>query len=87
MQVTIELPEKVAELLARDSRDLSRAVLETVLVTAICERRISQAEARRILGVSRYEMDGLLKRHGAGFDITIDGLERDTAAAFAFSAE
>jgi hypothetical protein len=86
MQVTIELPEKVAELV-RDSRDLSRAVLETVLVTAIYERRISQAEARRILGVSRYEMDGLLKRLGAGFDITVDGLKRDTATALAFSAE
>ena len=87
MQVMIELPEKVAELLARDSRDLSRAVLETLLVTAIFEGRVSQAEARRMLGISRYEMDGLLKRHGAGFDITVDGLEQDTASALAETSQ
>lgn len=87
MQVTIELPEKIAELLARDSRDLPDAVLEAVLVTALREGRISRAQVRRMLGLSRYEMDGLLKRHAAGFDITFDSLERDTTAALAFSAE
>jgi hypothetical protein len=87
MQVTIELPETVASLLPRDGESISRAVLEAILVTAICDAKISRARARQILGVSRYEMDGLLKRHGAGLDITVDSLEQDTAAALAFSDE
>ena len=87
MQVTIELPETVARLLPRDSQSISRAVLEAILATAVRDAKISRANARQILGLSRYEMDGLLKRHGAGLDITVDSLERDTAAALAFSAE
>jgi hypothetical protein len=62
-------------------------VLEAVLVTAVREAAISQAQARRALGVSRYEMDGILKRHGVGSEMTLDALEQDTAAALASRAE
>jgi hypothetical protein len=86
MQVTIELPDNIAKMLTCNSQTISQAVLEAVLVTAVRDAWISRAQARRILGVSRYEMDGVLKRHGIGFDTTIEGLELDTAAALAFSA-
>jgi hypothetical protein len=87
MQVTIELPDHVASLLSGDSGDVSHAVLEAVLITAVRDAAISQAQARRVLGVSRYEMDGILKRHGVGFELTIDTLDRDTAAARAAMTE
>jgi hypothetical protein len=87
MQVTIELPENVAKLVAGSPETFSRTVLEAVLLTAVRDARLSRADARRILGVSRYEMDGLLKRFGAASDLTIDDLERDTANALAYSAE
>jgi hypothetical protein len=87
MQVTIELPENLAALLAGDSHNLPQAVLEAVLMTAVRDAAISVAQARRILGLSRYEMDGLLKRHGAVGDMTVEDLERDTAAARSFCRE
>lgn len=82
----IELPDNVAKRLTCNSQSISQAVLEAVLVTAVRDAGISRAQARRILGVSRYEMDGLLKRHGIGFETTIEGLDSDTSAALAFSA-
>jgi hypothetical protein len=87
MQVTIELPENVAKLLDCNPESFSRAVLEAVLMTAVREARLSRAEARRILGVSRYEMDGLLKRYSAASDFTVADLERDTESALACRAE
>jgi hypothetical protein len=91
MQVTIELPEGVAELLAElwggDSQDVSRAVLEAVVVTAVRDARLSRAQGRQMLGVSRYEMDGVLSRHGIGSWATVESVEQDTAAALAFMAE
>ena len=82
--MTIELPEEVASALAGESRDLPQAVLEAVFVTAVRDATLSAARARRILGLSRYEMDGLLKRHNAGTEMTVEELERDTDAAAAF---
>lgn len=83
--MTIELPEEVASALAAESRDLSQAVLEAVLVTAVRDATLSVARARRILGLSRYEMDGLLKRHNAGTEMTVEEIERDTESAGAFA--
>jgi hypothetical protein len=87
MQLTVELPEDIAKLLGSDSQSISRAVLETILATAVRDAKVSRSEARRMLGLSRYEMDGWLKRHGVVCGITIDELEQDTATALAFSAE
>ena len=87
MQVTIELPDHLARLSVRRLRRRLTCRLEAVLVTAIRDATISQAHARQILGLSRYEMDGILKRHGVGFEMTIDALDRDTAAARAAMTE
>jgi len=73
--------------LATDSQGLRNAVLEAVLVTAVRDGALPAARARRVLGLSRYEMDGLLKHHNALNEMTIEELERDTAAAAAFARE
>jgi hypothetical protein len=82
MQVTIELPENLAKLLGNDAANVERAILETVVAAAVRDGSITAAQARQCLNLSRYETDGLLKRYHAGFEMTLDELERDTALAF-----
>jgi len=83
MQVTLELPESLARTLGPDPSHVQRAVLEAVVVAAVRDDSLSAAQARRLLNLSRYEMDGLLKRHRAGIEMTVDDLEHDTAVALA----
>ena len=59
--VTLEIPEDLAALLRSRGRDLSRAALEALAVEEYRAKRLSDAQFRRLLGLSRFEADGLLK--------------------------
>jgi hypothetical protein len=86
MQITLELPEDLAQRLGADSQTLSRTALEALALEGIRSGKLSKAEARRLLGIpSRYEMDGFLKDHGYTMPITLEDVERDTVNAIAFS--
>jgi len=52
-------------------------------LAAVRDGSFSAAQARRLFSLSRYEMAGLLKRHHAGIEMTVDDLERETAVALA----
>lgn len=83
MQVTLELPDNLVHSLGVDLSHVQRNVLEAVVAAAVRDATITSAQGRTLLGLSRYEMDGLLKKHRAGYEMTIDELERDTAQALA----
>lgn len=86
MQVTLELPEDLAQRFAADTSDLSRAVLEALAVEGVRSGKLTTAQARRLLGISsRYEMDGFLKAHGVLVSMTIEDVRRDSETALAFS--
>jgi hypothetical protein len=86
MQITLELPEDLAQRLGADSQTLSRTALEALALVGIRSGKLSKAEARRLLGIpSRYEMDGFLKDHGYTMPLTLEEVERDTANAIVFS--
>jgi hypothetical protein len=64
MQITLDLPDDVAALLAPAGQDLARAALEAFGLEAYRQRRISGYQLRRLLGIaSRYQLDGFLKEH------------------------
>jgi hypothetical protein len=85
MQVTLEVPEDLAPLLGEGSDGLARAALEALALEGLRSRKISAAQARRLLGIgSRYEMDGFLKEHQIFLLITIEEIERDAETARAF---
>ena len=65
--VTLEIPEDLAALLRFGGRDLSRAALEALAVEEYRARRLSDAQFRRLLGLSRLQADGLLKAHAFGW--------------------
>jgi predicted HTH domain antitoxin len=77
MQVTVEIPEIIARRLAEKNSDVSHGVLETIVVEAVRDGVISAGKAAEMLDVSRYEVDGILKRAGVYLGYTVQDLERD----------
>jgi hypothetical protein len=85
MQVTLEVPEDLAQLLGKDPAGLTKAALEALALEGLRSSKISVAQARRLLGfASRYEMDGFLKSHEIFFPLTVEDVEADAATARAF---
>jgi hypothetical protein len=74
--ITLEIPEDLAEIVRAEGRDLSRAALEALVIEAYRARRISDAQLRNLLGLSRLEADALLKRHGVWLDYSIADFDR-----------
>jgi len=78
MQITLNLPDELVQHFNRD--DLSRDILEALVVRAYQEEKISHAEVGRILGLSsRWEVDAFLKEHDADLHYDETDLERDRA--------
>ena len=80
MQITLNLPEDVAEGLAGKWRDLPRAAIESLALEGYRAGALTQAQVRRLLGfTSLTETDGFLKQHGVYLECDAEALERDTA--------
>ena len=80
MQITLNLPEDVAEGLAGKWRDLPRAALESLALEGYRAGALTQAQVRRLLGfTSLNEADGFLKQHGVYLEYDSEALEQDTA--------
>jgi hypothetical protein len=83
MQVTLDLPEELAQYLGRDARSLSRAALEALVLEGVRSGQLSTA--RRVLGFrSRHQMDLFLKTHGLELPFTLEQVRRDSETALAF---
>ena len=82
MTVTLDIPALLADQLGiKNPSELSRAALEALTLEALRQRRIGEAEAGRILGITeRYALDGFLKQHGIESDYTWEDIERERAS-------
>ncbi len=77
MQITIELPEDIAEGLGSRWKDLPRAALESLALEAYRSRALTAAQLRRLLGFqTRMEVDAFLKEHEI-FDYSAADFELD----------
>ena len=82
MQLTLELPEDLAQLLGKDCASLSRVALEAITLGGLLAGKLTEAQARRLLGIaSRYEMDGFLKAHGLLLPLTAEDVEQNAGTA------
>lgn len=64
MQVTVEIPDDFARILAHQGQDPARATLEAVAIEGYRSGALSAYQVRRLLGFqTRYELDGFLKAH------------------------
>ncbi len=78
MNLTLPIPDDLANRLSAEGGDLSRRALEAFALEEYKSERIAKAELRRLLGFeTRYELDGFLKAHEVWAKNTIEDLRRE----------
>ena len=78
MNVTLRIPDDLAQRLAAGGDDISRRALEAFALDEYRAGRLTRPELRRLLGFeTRAELDGFLKRRGIDESMTIEEYERD----------
>ena len=78
MNVTVRIPDELAERLAAEGGgDLERRALEAFALSEYQAGRLTRPELRRLLDLSRYELDGFLKAHGVFEEYTLADLEQE----------
>jgi hypothetical protein len=77
MQITLELPEDIAQGLESKWKDLPRAALEGLALEAYRSKVLGPAQLRRLLGFeTRMQVDAFLKAHEV-YDHTAADFEQD----------
>ena len=88
MQITIEIPDEIAQRLDLAWGSLSRRLLEMLVVDAYRCGEISTAEVRRILQLpTRLETDAFLKKMGVYLNYDEAELEQDLQTLKEFRAK
>lgn len=77
MTLTIQLPDEFASQLGNADRDLHRAALEAFAVEEYRARRLTHAQLGHLLGLSRWDVDTLLKEHQVWLDYTLEDFRRE----------
>jgi hypothetical protein len=78
MDVTVHIPEELAQRLKAVGGDVSRRALEALALYEYKLGHLSTGELRRILGfATRAALDGFLKTHGVIIDYTLNDLKLD----------
>ena len=77
MEVTVTIPEDIAAQLHTKWQDLPRAALESLALEAYRSGTLNGPQLRRLLGLSRYELDGFLKNAGIFLDYDLNDLKQD----------
>ncbi len=81
MNLTVRIPDDVAQRLGASSVDLERRALEALVAEEYRAGRLDKPDLRRLLGFeTSYEIDGFLKAHGIYLDYTLVDLEREREA-------
>jgi hypothetical protein len=78
MQVTVDIPDDVAERLKAAGGDLPRRALEALALEEYRRGRLTKPELRRLLGFgTRDALDGFLKAHEVFESYGLDDLARE----------
>jgi len=76
MQVTLKLPDEIAEGLGREA-EVPRRVLEALVLQRYLSEEISMGRLAELLGLSRAEAESFLDRNNARLPYTSKMLEED----------
>jgi len=89
MQVTLEIPDEMAEWLVPNGEDPARNALEAMVIEGYRSGWLTASRARRLLGFeTRYELDGFLKAHNVWeHAYSIEDLEKDSRSLDQLEAE
>jgi Uncharacterised protein family (UPF0175) len=78
MQVTVDIPDDVAERLKAAGGDLSRRALDAFALEEYKRGQLTKSELRRLLGfATRDALDGFLKAHDVFEPYSLDDLARE----------
>jgi predicted HTH domain antitoxin len=79
MQVTVEIPDDMAQKLTPAGQDPSRALLEALAIEGYRSGTLTAYQTRRLLGFeTRFELDGFLKAHNIWeYAYSLEDLEQD----------
>ena len=77
MQIAIELPEDIAEILKVAWSDLPHGVLEAVAVEGYRSGALSRGDVGHLLGLSFWDAEAFLKNRQAYLEYDDEDFERD----------
>ena len=78
MNLTVEIPDDLANLLSANGGDVARRALEALALDEYKQGHLTEDALRRMLGFStRYQLDGFLKDHEVWIDYTIEDFRRE----------
>lgn len=63
MEVTLKIPDDLAQQLSADGRDLTRKALEALALEGYRERMLTLYQVSELLGFSRIEAEDFLGKH------------------------
>lgn len=79
MEVTINLPEDVAQVFLANGENIEREVLEATALEGYRSGKLSQAQIRRMLGFETdMQTDEFLKEHEVYLEYDLDDIKRET---------
>jgi len=81
MSILIELPEDLEQTLREQVGDLNEAAKEAFLVNLYREKKIGYPQLCRGLGVGRFAVDAVLKRHAVYYEITVEDVILESDAS------
>lgn len=89
MQVTVEIPDDMAQKLTPKGQDPARTTLEAVALEGYRAGTLSAYQTRRLLGFeTHYELDGFLKAHNVWeHAYSLEDLEQDRRTMKQLEAE
>jgi hypothetical protein len=78
MNVTVEIPDDLANRLTAAGVDLPRRALEALAVEEYRQDRLSTAELQKVLGIeTSFQLDVFLKAHDLWIEYTLQDAERE----------
>lgn len=77
MSIIIQLPGELERDLRDRFGDLDAQAKEAFAVELYRQGKLTHSQLSRILELSRFETDGILKRHGVYSQMTLDDVLRD----------
>jgi predicted HTH domain antitoxin len=80
MTTSFELPRDIEEQVRMDGADLGRKARELLVVELYRQDRITHHQLAEALGLSRLEIDGVLKRHKVSSGPTLEELRAEIGA-------
>ncbi len=82
MNITIELPDEIANSLQEKWQDMPRVVLESIALEGYRSGALGEELVRRLLGfTTRVEVHGFLKEHDVPLNYRLEDLEQDRETA------